>query len=371
MASPDDARSEGERLRVLHVIGRMPPHGAQRQLAGMLRSAHHRYWEATLCVLRQGYPLTRDVVASGVPVIEFEHTSQFDMNRALRLRRLIATGGFDVIHSSLWGCNAFTRLAALSQRRPAIVVSELSVENWRPRYRRALDRVLRPLTDHFIGNSEDVRDFICSAHAVPRERVTVIRNGLDRDVFWPGRPTPPRAGPAVIGCMGRLIPDKGFQVVIRSLPSILRRREVRLRIAGEGEYRPALESAAAGLPVELVGLLRTPEEVAEFLRGLDLFVMPSRYEGLPNAVLEALGCGIPVVATSVPGMAEATSGHAVLVPPDDLEALADAVLSALDRPIKPPPGLEAPSFDDVAAGHLHVFRAALAARQARVAIRQS
>jgi glycosyltransferase involved in cell wall biosynthesis len=343
----------------------MPPHGAQRQLSGMLRSAHRRYWDATLCVLRSGDALADETAAAGVPVIELDDPHRSDVRRALRLRRLIGGGRYDVVHTSLWGCNAFTRLSAAMPGRPAIVASELSVENWRPGHRRLLDRVLRPLTEHYVGNSEDVRDFICRAHGVGAARVTVIRNGLDRTVFRAAPHRPARSGPAVIGGMGRLVPDKGFQIVIRALPSILRHRDVRLLIAGEGEYRPALEAAARGLPVRLLGLLATPEEVAEFLRGLDLFVMPSRYEGLPNAVLEALACGVPIVATEVPGMAEATIGYGRLIPPDDPEAVAAAVLSALDRPLRPPPDLEMPSFDEVAARHLDVFRAAHALRNGR------
>jgi glycosyltransferase involved in cell wall biosynthesis len=328
----------------------------------MLRAAHLRHWDATLCVLRGRYALTREVAAAGIAVIEHEDSWRFDPRRVLRLRRLIRRGGFDVIHSSLWGCNAITRLAALSPRRPAIVVSELSAEERRPRYRQVLDRTLRPLTEHYVGNSEAVRSFICATHGVQRDRVTVIRNGLDRDVFRPGPSRPPRAGPAVIGCMGRLVPEKGFQIAIEALRSILPHRDVRLVVAGEGENRQALESAAKGLPVDLLGLLPTPEEVAAFLRGLDLFVMPSRYEGLPNAVLEALACGVPVVATAVPGMAEAGLGHATLVPPGDPEALAEAVLRTLDRPSRPPTDLGIPTFDEVAALHVRAFRTGHARR---------
>ena len=72
--------------------------------------------------------------------------------------------------------------------------------------------------------------------------------------------------------------------------------------------------------------------VADYLRGLDLFVMPSRYEGLPNVVLEALACGVPVVATSVPGMVRRPGSAARLVRPDDPLALADAIIDSLAVP---------------------------------------
>jgi glycosyltransferase involved in cell wall biosynthesis len=94
------------------------------------------------------------------------------------------------------------------------------------------------------------------------------------------------------------------------------------------------------------------------LRSIDVFVMPSRWEGLPNALLEAIACGIPVVATDVPGMAEAAGGHALLVPPDQPAALAEAVCRALASPSRPTVSLN--SFDEVAATHLAVFERAYA-----------
>jgi glycosyltransferase involved in cell wall biosynthesis len=345
-------------LRVVHVIGRMPGHGTQRQLAGMLRCAHRRYWNATLAVLRAGDPLTLEVADAGVPIVEFRGHDG-DPRRFAALRHFLRTA--DVVHSSLWGANAYTRLAAAAvRRRPAVAISERSVEEFRPAARRQIDRALRRWTEEYIANSNDVAEFVARGHGVPRDRVTVIRNGIDRSIFFPGSGRRDPGGAARIGTVGRLIPEKGLDVLLAAMPRILASQPVVLTVVGDGSERPVLERQARGLPVVFAGHLGTPPDVASFLRSIDVFVMPSRWEGLPNALLEAMACGIPVVATDVPGMAEAAGGHALLVPPDQPTALAEAVCCALASPARPTVSLN--SFDDVAATHLAVFERAHARR---------
>jgi glycosyltransferase involved in cell wall biosynthesis len=329
----------------------------------MLAAARGVHWEPTFCVLRHGFNLTAQVAREGTPVVEMQFTTSYDPRRMYQLRKLIRRGGFDVVHSSLWGANVFTRLAAAQPRRPAVVVSERSVEDFRSRGGRLIDRALRPLADHYIGNSQDVVDFICRAHLVSVSRVSLIRNGIDADVFHPEtRPAEPTAGRR-IGCVGRLVHQKGLDVMLAALPAIVRTMQAELLIAGAGPERTRLGKAAAGLPVTFMGHLPTPHSVADFLRTLDLLVVPSRHEGLPNVVLEATACGVPVVATDVPGMAEATAGHAPLVPPDDPEMLAAAVVDALRAPARPSPHVALQSFDEVAAQHRQAFELALGHRR--------
>jgi glycosyltransferase involved in cell wall biosynthesis len=350
-------------LRVLHVMGRMGPSGTERQLVGMLKAARDVYWDPTLCVLYPGFDLTIQVARDGTPTMEMPFTTAYDPRRMQRLRTLIRDGGFDVVHSSLWGANLFTRLAAAQRSRPAVVVSERSVEDFRSRSGRLIDQALRPLADHYIGNSQDVVDFICRTHRVPSSRVSLIRNGINGDVFYPDNgPAEPTARRR-IGCVGRLIHNKAFDVMVTAMPAILRVVPTELLIAGEGPERVRLERAAAGLPVSFVGFLPTPDAVADFLRTLDLLVLPSRHEGLPNVVLEALACGIPVVATDVPGMEEATGNRTALVPADDPDKLAVAVTEALLGPARPPAQVAIQSFLEVAVQHRRAFELALEHRR--------
>ena len=149
-------------LRAVHVIGRMPGHGTQRQLAEMLKVAHGRFWDARLAVLRAGDPLTQEVADAGVPVVQFAGPD-WDPRRFTWLRRAI--DGADVVHSSLWGANAFARIVARSRRpRPAVVVTERSVEDLRPSTARKIDRALRGWTDGYVANSRDVAAFLARSH---------------------------------------------------------------------------------------------------------------------------------------------------------------------------------------------------------------
>jgi glycosyltransferase involved in cell wall biosynthesis len=356
-----EQRSGAPMLRIVHVIGRMPGDGTQRQLAGLLRCAHLRYWDATLVVLRAGDRLTREVADAGIPVVEFSGPDA-DPRRLVWLTRNLRTA--DVAHSSLWGSNAYVRLAVASlRRRPAVVISERSVEEFRSRARRRIDRALRRWTDAYIVNSNDVSKFVAGAHDIPAHRITTIRNAVDAHIFFPGNESADRHGPRRLGTVGRLIHEKGLDVLIAALPHILARQPVVLTIVGDGPERSSLERMARGLPVHFAGRLESPPAVAAFLRHIDVFVMPSRWEGLPNAVLEARACGVRVVATDVPGMGEAAGDGALLVPPNEPLALADAVCRSLTSPL--PPLVSPHSFDDVAASHLAVFERVHARRTER------
>lgn len=343
-------------------MSRMEPSGTELQLVGTLRAARSK-WRPTLCVLYPGFPLAQQVADEGIELIELDGRSRTHLDRMRKLRRLARSGEFDVVHTSLWGASAFARTSVLGPARPAVVMSERRVEDFRGRKRRLLDQGLARATDQWIGNSQDVCDFIQRAHGAPADRVHLIRNGVDTSVFHPVEGHRRGSGPLRIGALGRLVHQKGFDVLLEALP-IVRAGvdiDVEVVVAGSGELHDELTAQADGLPVTFIGPINGAQAVAEYLRGLDLFVMPSRYEGLPNAVIEAIACGVPVIASDVAGMREATGSAATLVPAENPAALAAAIVAATAEP----PRGEAPivrSFDQVADDHLSVFESAFERR---------
>ncbi len=173
-------------------------------------------------------------------------------------------------------------------------------------------------------------------------RIVHVPNGIDRERFAPGPAPEAREAlgfepdvPLVV-CVARLSREKGVDVLVEAFSDLAARdARARLAIVGDGPEREALRAqvARAGLSgrVHLAGT-RPHDEVPRWMQAADVVVLPSRTEGHPNVVLEALACGRPVVATAaggVPEILDATRGH--VVPVEDPRALADALSDALGR----------------------------------------
>lgn len=354
-------------INVVHVMGRMAPGGTEHQLTATLESAHNKLWNATLCVLSEGWDLSERARGFGVPVVELPGRSRADPRRTRPFRRLVAQA--DVVHSSLWGANAFARITTLGRGRPPVVISERGVESHRTPIQRSIDRFLAPRTAGFIGNSPAVTDFISAWHGVDPEdpRVVEIRNGLDTEVFHNRDNNSRRSNR--LAAVGRLIPEKRIDMIISLLPEILKRVSVELIVIGDGPERDRLAALSAGLPVRFMGHLPERGNLASMLRTVEVLVMPSRSEGLPNAVIEALACGVRVVASDIPGIRPLAGPGTSLVPDDPHRWVAEVINALEAGPIETSdPHDSVRSFELVAKEHLAVFEAAI--RHHRLGLRR-
>lgn len=171
-------------------------------------------------------------------------------------------------------------------------------------------------------------------------RVDVVSNGVDASRFHPGDRAQARAelgialDARVVVCVSRLSHEKGIDVLIDAMAQL--DDSTRLYVIGDGAERAALtaRAQAARLGERVVlSLTRPHDEIPRWLAAADVAVLPSHAEGMPNAVLEALSCGRPVVATAVGGTRELIHDAALgtLVPPDDPGSLATALRAALTR----------------------------------------
>lgn len=136
--------------------------------------------------------------------------------------------------------------------------------------------------------------------------------------------------------VGRLRHQKGHSVLLKALPGVLRQfPNVQVLIAGDGVLRPDLEAEAAALGVSTnVKFLGMRRDVPALMAMADMFIFPSRFEGMPNALLEAMSNGLPVIATSVQGVDEIVRDgqNGLIVPMDDPTALEQAIIRLMANP---------------------------------------
>jgi glycosyltransferase involved in cell wall biosynthesis len=221
---------------------------------------------------------------------------------------------------------------------PAVVVAKRNVDAFETSRQRALQRWIHRNATHVTAVSESVADTV-AAMGVPRRRITVIPNGVDASRF---DHAPERGalgvngGARVIGSVGCLAVRKDYGTLLEAIARIApRHRDLALVLVGDGPERGALEGRAHELEIAArVHFLGERPDVERLLPAMDVFVLSSREEGIPNALLEAMAAGRPSVATAVGGTVEVLEDGETgwLVPARAPVALAAALEAALSHP---------------------------------------
>lgn len=257
------------------------------------------------------------------------------------LRGLIRHTQPDIVHghSSIGG--ALARLATVGTAVPVVYTPHgLS----RARWAMATERLLRDRIDRMIAVSESERDFAVAHGLAPRDRIVVIRNGLEPDPPPPlERPLRSSLGLAetvpLIGCVGRLTWQKAPEVFVAASEIMSRiDPDAHFVLIGAGLLRKAVERAVADAQIgDRFHLIPSLPNAAAALPELDVFALPSRFEGGPYTPLEAMRARTPVVVTNVDGNRDIVENwvNGLVVMPDRPDELAAAIMRLVrDRDLR-------------------------------------
>lgn len=194
-----------------------------------------------------------------------------------------------------------------------------------------------PSADRVLASSKAYADRAPILSRVPPERVRVVPNGIDPDRFSPEGPT---RSEGELLFVGRLVPYKGVDVLLRALSS--QQDAPSLAIVGDGPMRSDLEAQADRLGVDATFLGRVDDdELAPLYRGAELTVLPSvnSQEAFGITLIESMACGTPVVASDLPGVADVAEHGGLVAPPRDPRALARRIDQALEADLDDGPAL--------------------------------
>lgn len=276
---------------------------------------------------------------AGVPVLGCQARGASDVSALWRLRQILAADPPDVLHSLLFHANIAARVVGPLAGVPAHrIVNEIQTVEIERKWHLLVDGLTCRMCRVEIGNSPSVLAHLHRAAHVPWSRLRCEWGAVDLEAIDAATPIPRvelGVGPeeSLIVWSGRLDPIKGFEEMLEALALVRRTHRARLLLAGEGAYRPTVEALVRRLTLEdAVTLLGERRDVPRLLKSADLYLFCSRTEGLPNALIEAMAAGLPIVATKVPGcrdlIRDGESG--VLVKSRDAADIAAAVTRLLD-----------------------------------------
>ncbi len=324
-------------LRVLYVIDKMVRAGAQRHLRQLLGGFDPREVEPVLCCLLERGPLAEELAGLGVPVesLGLKNIMGTRFPRAVAgLAGVIRRRRIDLVHSYLFAANIVAPPAGLFTGT-AVITSRRDTGFWKTGRHILAHRAVNPLTRKITANSRAVAEYLRRREGVGGRKIALIHNGVPIPAGETARDRVSGAGEKiVIGALGNIRPVKGYHHLLRAAAALPVELDWELRLAGrtlDPGYRAELEEAARG--ERLAGRVRFPGEAAdpgEFLRELDIFVLPSLAEGFSNSLIEAMARGLPAVATAVGANPEVISDgeDGFLVPPGD-PGLLEEKISAL------------------------------------------
>jgi len=289
--------------------------------------------------------------AGGVPLrrlrLRRRPSPMADLPAARRLARMCREDGVDLLHGHSSKGGLIARLAAVRLGIPVVYTANGFAFQMRSPLRplyAAAERLLSRMTDRIVCVSAGERE-AALGRGLPEDRLVLIPNGVDA-AEWPLPSVEERAAArrrfgvgeseVLIGSVGRLTPAKGYEYLIGAMCRLAGREPAaRVMIWGEGELRDRLIRLAEA--PECVGRVRLGgyvDDLRAAYAAMDVFVLPSLWEGAPYVLMEAMLCGRPAVVSNVPGNRDIVVHglHGLVVPPSDPQALAEALAALVADP---------------------------------------
>ena len=327
-------------LRVAHVVLGLEVGGLEKLVIDLVRRADRQVvLPEIVCTDYVGRLAT--LCPPEAPVSAVGARPGLDWRAVMRLARTFWRSGTDIIHSHNERAHYLSTFAGRLVRVPVHINTRHGIHPPTTRRGTVRRRTMAMLSDAVVAVSSAVRDATVQLDRIPPAKVRIIANGTD---VAAARLTRSEArqklglcdASFVIGAAGRLAPEKDYASLIEAFARVRTEIvQVAAAILGDGPLAGELAEAARARGCEELRFYGYRPDAVSLLPAFDVFVQPSLTEGISLSVIEAMAAGLPVLATSVGGLAEAIGdeGAGILVPPRDVGALAGALVSlARDAP---------------------------------------
>jgi glycosyltransferase involved in cell wall biosynthesis len=350
--SPLSSRIQPRKIRVLTIMTNLAVGGVQDNVLMTLERLNRKKYEVSLITSSEGEWLPRVKGIKDLNLIFMDSFTRVihplkDLATLFKIHSKIKKDGYDIVHTHSSKAGVLGRLAAKLAGVQIIVHSHhgLNFHDYLNPATRfiflKLERFLSRISSRLITVSQLNLQKVLDAKLAPRNKFANIYYGIDFekfdvriDISAKRKEIGVVGNEKIVATVGRLFPQKAPQDLIRAMPKVLAaHRDVAFVFIGGGEMLPQLQLLAKKLGVESqIRFLGDRDDVPELLQIVDVFILTSLWEGMPRALIEAMYCARPLVATAVDGTPELVQQNetGILVPPRDIDAIANGIITLLN-----------------------------------------
>jgi sugar transferase (PEP-CTERM/EpsH1 system associated) len=319
------------KYKVLHVVLSMETGGLENGIVNLINNADaDRFIVDVLCLREKG--TLADRIHNPNSQVIFDGNNDPSLLTAIKkVYKVCKEGQYHIVHSHGFSTMLASYLATRLTKTPVMMNGEHGTLYYSSLKQRALQRWLFKSMDTNLTVSSELKSKIQKEFRLSLDNIIPIINGVDSNTFRPELNSSIRNELSIpdqdiiIGSVGRLVSVKNYPSLINAFfHGLQKSSHTHLVFAGDGPERNTLEKLANDLNLrERVHFLGRRDDIPNVMNGFDLFVLPSFSEGLSNTLLEAMSCGVPVIASHVGGNPEIVKVNVsgLLYPSNDVEAL--------------------------------------------------
>lgn len=319
-------------MRILYLITGLGLGGAERVVVDL---ANKIYLKGNIVkiVYLKGNVIVRPNNNIEIIGLDFENISEF-FKASKKYREVISDFKPDIVHAHMIHANIFARLNRIKFQIPRLICSAHN-SNEGGKIRMLAYRFTNFLSNLNTNVSREASQALIEKGAFKEKDIITVYNGIDLNKFKKESVSVLKFNEeTVFLSVGRFNDQKDYPNLFKAIHIIKNKinKKIKFYIAGDGELRTDLEQLIIDLDIlDCISLLGSRSDISDLLNKADYFILSSKHEGLPTVIIEAMACETFVIATDCGGSAEIMGGTGILVPPQDSEALAQALNDAINK----------------------------------------
>ena len=316
-----------KKIKILYLITGLKTGGAEMILKNLVKKLDKKFDPVVVSITPIG-EIGKDMLNNGIKVLSLEVKRKWNFLLIFRLVKIIKQEKPVILHAHLFHANLLGRIINLFYKE-IINISTIHSIDFGGDFREWLIKITNKLCDTTVVVSHNVSDMMLKKNIVPKNKIKTIYNGVDLNFFYLQNNSKKHRNYPILLSVGRLAPVKGYIFLIQAI-KILKTKypEMLLIVLGKGEEMKKLEQQIKNLNLEKnILLLGSKNNVIDYLKICDIFVLSSLWEGMPVAILEAMASGLLIVATKVGGVPELIEDKksGFLAESENAENLADKI----------------------------------------------